>query len=70
MPEPHRSQLREVRAGDVALADVLEHLETVTDELDRASEDPLLPPTSDVTAVDRFVVDAYRSTWDAQAAAT
>ena len=66
MPEPQRSQLREVRSGEVSLADVLDHLETVTDELDRASEDPALPPTSDVAAVDRFVVDAYRTTWDAQ----
>jgi uncharacterized protein len=65
VPEPQRSQLREVRAGEVALADVLEHLEAVTDELDRASENPSLPPTSNVAAVDRFVVEAYRSTWDA-----
>jgi hypothetical protein len=65
VPEPERSQLRAVRSGSVALGDVLERLDRVTAELAEACATPGLPERSDVAAVDRFVVDAYRRSWDA-----
>jgi hypothetical protein len=63
MAEPERSALREVRAGKVALDDVLEHLERVTRRLDVASKRRDLPPKPDVGAVDAFVVRTYRQAW-------
>jgi hypothetical protein len=49
----------------VALAEVLARIDAVTAELDAASATPGLPEHSDVAAVDRFVVSAYRRAWDA-----
>jgi uncharacterized protein len=65
VPEPERTALREVRSGRVALDEVLAHLDRVTARLADATADPALPRASDVETVDRFVVDAYRSAWDA-----
>ena len=65
MVDPERAALREVRAGRVPLDGVLEHLDRVTERLAAACEAPDLPLHSDVAAVDRFVVSAYRRAWDA-----
>lgn len=62
--EPARSALREVRAGEVPLDEVLRRLEAVTAELEQASHDETLPAKPDVAAVDAFVVAAYRRAWD------
>lgn len=64
MPEPPRAALREVRAGKVALEDVLEHLERVTRRLEVASKRRDLPAKPDIDAVDAFVVRTYREAWD------
>jgi hypothetical protein len=65
MPDPERGALRDVRAGHVPLDAVLEHIDRVIGELDAACDRPGLPERSDVDAVDRFVVRAYRQVWDA-----
>ena len=62
--EPARSALREVRAGEVALEEVLRRLDAATAELEQVSRDPALPAKPDTTAVDAFVVAAYRRAWD------
>ena len=64
MAEPARSALREVRAGEVPLDEVLRRLDAVTAELEQASQDQTLPAKPDVAAVDAFVVAAYRRAWD------
>ena len=64
MVDPERAALREVRSGAVELDAVLEHLDRVTTQLADACEAPELPDYSDVAAVDRFVVRAYRRMWD------
>jgi hypothetical protein len=62
--EPARSALREVRAGEVPLDEVLRRLEAATAELEQASYDAALPARSDSAAVDAFLVGAYRRAWD------
>jgi len=62
--EPARGALREVRAGDVPLEEVLRRLDAATAELEDAAHDPGLPANSDVATVDAFLVSAYRRAWD------
>jgi hypothetical protein len=62
--EPARSALREVRAGEVPLEEVLRRLDAVAAELDEASRVAELPAKPDVAAVDAFLVAAYRRAWD------
>jgi uncharacterized protein len=62
--EPERGALRDVRAGNVALDEVVARIDRVAAQLDAASELPGLRERSDVDAVDRFVVHAYRTSWD------
>lgn len=63
VPEPHRAMLRSVRAGGVALDDVIEQLDDVTARLERLSAESVLPARADQARVDRFLVDAYRAAW-------
>jgi uncharacterized protein len=65
--EPERGALREVRAGVVPRDDVLARIDAAAARLAEVSEDPALPAQPDAGAVDRFVVHAYRSAWDAGA---
>jgi uncharacterized protein len=62
--EPARAALREVRAGEVALEEVLRRLDEATAHLERATRDAKLPAKPDTAAVDAFVVSAYRRAWD------
>jgi hypothetical protein len=62
--EPARSALREVRAGEVPLDEVLRRLDAAAAQLDEASRTAELPDKADVAAVDAFVVAAYRRAWD------
>jgi predicted nucleotidyltransferase len=62
--EPARSALREVRAGQVPLEEVLRRIDAATAELEQAAHDPRLPAKSDVATVDAFLVSAYRRAWD------
>jgi hypothetical protein len=61
--EPARSALREVRAGEVPLAAVLERLDVATARLVRACERPQLRERPDEAAVEAFLVRAYRAAW-------
>jgi len=65
--EPERSALREVRAGVVPRDEVLARIDAAAARLAEVSEDPGLPAQPDAGAVDRFVVHAYRSAWNAGA---
>ena len=63
VPEPERSQLRQVRAGEVPLEDVLVVLDGVTAQLEELAMDSSLPARTDVAAVDAFLVQTYREAW-------
>jgi len=63
VPEPERSLLRSVRAGELALEDVLAHLDGVTAQLEELAGDPSLPARADADAVDAFLVATYREAW-------
>lgn len=65
IPEPRRTELRAVRAGEVPLDDVLARLDELTAELETACDTPGLRDTGDRDAVDRFLTRAYRASWDA-----
>jgi hypothetical protein len=62
--EPARTSLRQIRAGDVPLEEVLRRLDDATVRLEEAARDASLPAKSDVATVDAFLVDAYRRAWD------
>jgi len=61
--DPEHTRLREVRAGEVPLDEVLARLDALAAELQEASDAPGLPETGDRDAVDRFLVRAYRRSW-------
>lgn len=63
VPEPDRAMLRSVRAGGVALQDVIERLDDVTARLERLSAESGLPALADQASVDGFLVEAYREAW-------
>jgi len=63
--EPARGSLREVRAGEVPLDEVLDRVDEAAARLEKASRDASLPAKSDVATVDGFLVEAYRRAWDA-----
>ena len=63
VPEPERSQLWQVRAGEVPLEDVLVVLDGVTAQLEELAMDSSLPARTDVDAVDAFLVQTYREAW-------
>jgi uncharacterized protein len=65
VPEPERSALRRVRAGEEPLDDVLAHLDGVTTRLEEVTDGADLPAKPDVAAVDAFIVRAYRTSWEA-----
>jgi hypothetical protein len=64
VPEPERSALRRVRAGEQPLDDVLAHLDGVTTRLEEVTDGADLPAKPDVAAVDAFIVRAYRTSWE------
>src|SRR4051812_23952195 len=63
VPEPERSQLRQVRAGEVPLEDVLVVLDGVTAQLEELAMDSSLPARTGVAAGDAFLVQTYRGAW-------
>jgi uncharacterized protein len=62
--EPARSRLMEVRRGEVALADVVAELGVLTDSLERSIDSSELPEEPDRTAIDDFLIRAYRRAWE------
>lgn len=65
VPEPQRAMLRSVRAGNVALVDVLGELERVTAELETLTRESDLPREGDAVRVDEFLAYAHRTAWGA-----
>lgn len=65
VPEPARTLLRSVRAGEPEFPEVLAHIDRITAELEATCELADVPDEPDIAAVDAFVVRAYRTTWNA-----
>jgi uncharacterized protein len=63
VPEPERTYLRSVRAGELPLEDVLARLDAVTVELEEVAANPALPAKADIGRVDEFLVRTYRAAW-------
>lgn len=61
--EPERERLRQVRRGEVTLADVLGRLSAQSSKLEHAVLSDDLPDEPDRVAVNRFLVDAYHRAW-------
>jgi hypothetical protein len=53
----------EVRRGEVPLAEVLAELDDQTASLERAVHASALPEDADRTALDDFLIGAYRRAW-------
>jgi predicted nucleotidyltransferase len=64
--EPARSQLMQVRRGEVPLDDVLTLLHEEAARLERAVLGSDLRADTDHDAVNRFLVEAYREAWQAR----
>jgi uncharacterized protein len=64
--EPDRSQLMQVRRGEVTLPDVLAQLHERSARLERAMFSEHLPDEPDYGRVDRFLIEAYRRAWDGE----
>jgi hypothetical protein len=63
--EPERSELLEVRRGNVPLEVVLDRLRDRSAQLEQIVLTSELPEAPDHDAVDAFLVDAYQRAWDA-----
>lgn len=63
VPEPTRSRLMQVRAGSVALEDVLEELDQVVGRLERLAGADELPEKPDQEAIDSYLTRAYQQFW-------
>jgi uncharacterized protein len=63
MPEPERARVMAIRMGECSFAGTIAEIEEVEDRLAVALDRTSLPPEPDRTAVDRFLVQAYRRFW-------
>ena len=63
MPEPDRSRVMAIRTGERSFEETIAEIDEVEHRLADALERTPLPPEPDRTAVDRFLVDAYRRAW-------
>jgi hypothetical protein len=52
-----------IRKGECTLAEAVAEIDDVEARLARALESSSLPATRDRSAIDRFLVDAYRRAW-------
>ena len=62
-PEPARTTVMAIRLGERSLDKAVAEIETVEQQLAEAIESSPLPEEPDHTAVDGFLVDAYRRHW-------
>jgi hypothetical protein len=65
VPEPARSQLREVRAGTVPLDEVLAEIARVEKELELLTSASQLPAEPDHQRINAFLESAYQRWWSA-----
>ncbi len=63
MPEPERSRVMAIRTGERTLDEAIAEIEDVERRLAAALESTPLRAEPDRTAVDGFLVDAYRRAW-------
>ena len=63
VPEPDRSVLRAVRAGELPLDDVLARIDGAAAQLEEVTADAQLPAKPDVARVDAFLVRTYLEAW-------
>lgn len=63
MPEPARSKVMAIRTGERTYEEVLAEIDDVERALAEALDRSPLPQRPDASAVDRFLVDAYRRAW-------
>ena len=63
VPEPDRSVLRAVRAGELPLDDVLARIDGAAAQLEEVTADAQLPAKPDVPRVDAFLVRTYLEAW-------
>ena len=63
VPEPDRSVLRSVRAGELPLDDVLARIDGAAAQLEEVTADAQLPVKPDVARVDAFLVRTYLEAW-------
>jgi predicted nucleotidyltransferase len=68
VPEPDRARLRAVRAGTVALGDVVTQLDDVAARLEGLVAGSDLPPRADEARVDRFLIEAHERAWSGRSA--
>ena len=64
MPEPDRSRVMAIRRGELSLEETVAEIDDVERRLAEAVETTELPPEPDRSAVDAFLVDAYRRAWE------
>ncbi len=63
LPEPDRSVLRSVRAGELPLDDVLARIDGAAAQLQEVTAGAQLPAKPDVARVDAFLVRTYLEAW-------
>jgi hypothetical protein len=63
VPEPHRTLLRSVRRGDLALPEVLDAIDDVEQRLVALQDSASVPPEPDRTWVDGWLHRSYLSFW-------
>jgi uncharacterized protein len=63
LPEPTRTRVMAIRLGERSFDEVLAEIDEVEARLTAALEQTPLPDEPDRTAVDAFLVEAYRTAW-------
>ena len=63
LSEPARSRVMAIRTGELSFAEALAEIDELERRLAGALAQTSLPPEPDRTAVDAFLVDAYRRAW-------
>jgi uncharacterized protein len=63
MPEPERSRVMAIRTGERSFEEAIAEIEEVERTLAAALDESPLPADPDRSAVDAFLVDAYRLSW-------
>jgi hypothetical protein len=64
--EPLRSHLMDVRAGKLALQEVLDELDEVAEQLNQVRQSADLPESPDYARVNRFLAEAYQRAWSGE----
>jgi uncharacterized protein len=63
LPEPERSRVMAIRTGERSFEDAIAEIEEVEQQVTDALERSPLPAQPDRTAIDAFLLEAYRRAW-------